>query len=361
MLLYRAQIVKILVLGGTGNFGPHFVNAALARSHQVSVFSRGHRHIALSDSVEQLIGERTENLDSIAYQEWDSVLDIATFTPDRVRRLGERLGERIRHYVFISTVSVYRTPEHNGVTHEDHELLSGGSTFAEKAGTNKALCELEARRQFPGRSLILRPGHIVGPRDPLGFLTYWPLRMLRGGQMLVPGQPDLPFQCIDARDLAEFAIRLAERHVDGTFNVIGPQKPTTLAQMIDAAHTAVSSSAKAVWVPVEAIIRTDPELAWWRQTLFWSWYSEKVGQANIMSMSNERALAHGLTMRPLITTLRDACDWYYQQPLELQATFIPGCDAVAADMTAQTIDALWERHLDKEQKILNREESGFLR
>jgi 2'-hydroxyisoflavone reductase len=41
-------------------------------------------------------------------------------------------------------------------------------------GALKAGCEQVIQNYFPGRSLIVRPGLIVGPGDPTGRFTYWP-------------------------------------------------------------------------------------------------------------------------------------------------------------------------------------------
>ena len=49
------------------------------------------------------------------------------------------------------------------------------------------LCEQAAQAAFPGAALVVRPGYIVGPRDPTDRFTSWPLRVRKGGEMLAPG------------------------------------------------------------------------------------------------------------------------------------------------------------------------------
>src|SRR6266478_1888414 len=44
----------------------------------------------------------------------------------------------------------------------------------------------EAEKWFPGKTLVIRPGLIVGPRDETDRFTYWPVRIDRGGDVLVP-------------------------------------------------------------------------------------------------------------------------------------------------------------------------------
>src|SRR5688572_21085830 len=108
--------LRVLVLGGTGAIGPYHVRAALARGHRVAVFSRGKTRADLPPAVERLIGDRNGDLDSIRRRDWDAILDLATFGPGWVRSLAEALGDRVKHYTLISTVSVYDNPTTHGVT-----------------------------------------------------------------------------------------------------------------------------------------------------------------------------------------------------------------------------------------------------
>ena len=57
----RAQTpLKILILGGTGFIGPHMVNYAVSRGHQVSIFTRGNRELDIP-GVEHLVGDRNND------------------------------------------------------------------------------------------------------------------------------------------------------------------------------------------------------------------------------------------------------------------------------------------------------------
>lgn len=97
-----ARPLRVLILGGTGNIGPHHVRAAVARGHRVSVFSRGITHATLPAGVEHLLGDRNGNLASITNRDWDAVIDLATYGPGWVRSLGEAVRDRTRHYTFHS-------------------------------------------------------------------------------------------------------------------------------------------------------------------------------------------------------------------------------------------------------------------
>jgi 2'-hydroxyisoflavone reductase len=57
--------MKLLVLGGTLFAGRHLVEAALARSHEVTLFNRGRANPELFPDVEKLRGDRDGNLTAL--------------------------------------------------------------------------------------------------------------------------------------------------------------------------------------------------------------------------------------------------------------------------------------------------------
>src|SRR5689334_23260552 len=118
-------------------------------------------------------------------------------------------------------------------------------------GPLKVLSEAEAEKWFPGKALIVRPGLIVGPGDPSDRFTYWPVRVDRGGEVLAPGNPTDPVQFIDARDLAEWTIRMAEARETGIYNAVGPDKPLGIGPMLEGIKGALASNATFTWVPAD--------------------------------------------------------------------------------------------------------------
>src|SRR5438552_7341731 len=214
--------MRILILGGTGFQGPFQVRYALSRGHKVTVFNRGKTHPGeLPQEAEQLIGDRNGQLDALKGRQWDVVIDNPTTLPDCVRDAAQILKGNCDRYVCISTISVY--PDSKTGPDENAPLQSydGADPYKEtlesmKAngfklyGPLKVLSEKEAEKWFPGKTLIIRPGLIVGPRDESERFTYWPVRVARGGEVLAPGKPEDSVQYIDGRDLAEWTIRMAE-------------------------------------------------------------------------------------------------------------------------------------------------------
>ncbi|MFO7610186.1 MAG: epimerase, partial [Candidatus Krumholzibacteriia bacterium] len=104
-----AKPLSILFLGGTGFIGPHQVEHALARGHQVTTFNRGRKSGYYGDRVEELTGNRDAKVDEglAALQgdrTWDVVIDNSGYVPRHVRDSVQLLKDRCRRYVYVSTV-----------------------------------------------------------------------------------------------------------------------------------------------------------------------------------------------------------------------------------------------------------------
>ena len=326
-----AKPLRILILGGTGFTGPFQVNYALARGHKVTLFNRGKRPSPeWSGAVEQLHGDRnTGDLKALEGREWDVCIDNPTSLPFWVRDAGRVLKDKVGHYLFISTISVYADGANPGIT-EDAPLAryAGKDAMAETQDTLRAdienlycalktLSEEEARKQFGERVTIVRPGYIVGPRDETDRFTYWPHRIAAGGEVLVPGDGNDPVQIIDGRDLGEWMIRLAEAGTLGIFNAVGPDYTLTTDAMVHGCHAVTGGPATFTHVPPKFLEDNEVPLPIWvpRTGSPYSGYGQ---------VSNARAIAAGLTFRPFATTVADLLAWFRSLPPERQATLNAG-------------------------------------
>ncbi|MFI4950921.1 MAG: NAD-dependent epimerase/dehydratase family protein, partial [Caulobacterales bacterium] len=258
--------LKLLILGGTGFTGPHQVRYALSRGHEVTIFNRGRQPQEWPGHVEELIGDRnTGDLKALEGRSWDVCIDNPTTLPFWVRDAGRVLKGKVGQYVFISTISVYAANDKPADERDALAPYKGKDPMAETAdtlkanmglyGPLKAVSEGEVRRQFgEGASTIIRPGLIVGPGDETDRFSYWPVRLANpdgrwGPEVLAPGDGADPVQFIDARDLAEWTIRMAEAGATGTFNATGPAKTLTMRQMLAGVAAGVHASPKLSWVP----------------------------------------------------------------------------------------------------------------
>jgi len=327
------RALKILILGGTGFIGPYEVSYAVARGHQVTVFNRGRRQADLPDSVEQLRGDRvTGDLASLKGRRWDVVIDNPTTLPRWVKDAGEVLKGQTDQYIFISTISVYgdfRSPpdESTAVAKWDRsdDPLSHREMTRELGqyyGALKALSEQEAEKWFPGKVTVIRPGLIVGPHDPTDRFTYWPVRINRGGEVLAPGDGSAGAQIIDARDLSEWTIRTAEDRVTGVYNATGPRARLSFAEMLYGIRGAVSGDldVRFTWVPADFLAEQQVR-PWSEMTV---WFPPGSEMAALTETHIERAVARGLTFRPLAETVRDTIAWFGTLPAERQAKMVAG-------------------------------------
>jgi 2'-hydroxyisoflavone reductase len=318
-----AKKLRILILGGTGFTGPHQVRYALSRGHEVTIFNRGRQPQTWPGHVEELIGDRnTGDLKALEGREWDVCIDNPTTLPFWVRDAGQVLKGKVKQYIFISTISVYASNAKPADETDPLLAYKGADPMAEKTSNNslygplKAASEAEARRQFgEGATTVIRPGLIVGPGDETDRFTYWPVRLARGGEVLAPGDGADPLQFIDARDLAEWTVRMAEAGATGTFNATGPGKPITTRQFLGGVAAGVRAQPKLTWVSTK-FLEAEGVSPWGDLPV---WIPGQGDTAGFARRDISRALKAGLSYRPLSVTAADTLDWYRQQPTERQS------------------------------------------
>ncbi len=235
--------MKILILGGTRFLGRAFVEEALKRGHEVTLFNRG-TNKEIFPEVEQLIGDRNNDVSSLENRKWDVVIDTCGFSPHHIRNVGEVLKDNVKHYIFISSLSVYK----DWILHhikEDYILQpeptsdrikaveNGEISPYEHYGALKVLCEKEAENYWPGRVLHVRAGLLSGMFDYTDRLPYWVQRVAKGGKVLVPGRKDRPVQLVDIKDVASFGLNMVENNKAGTFNITGPNDELTMEELLN--------------------------------------------------------------------------------------------------------------------------------
>ena len=296
--------MKLLVLGGTEFLGRTLVEIALAQGEDVTLFNRGRTNPELFPQAKHLEGDRDGELDSLVGREWDAVVDTSGYVPRVVRDSVDLLRNQVDHYIFMSSISVYASfaepvDEESAV----EELAEPGSEDADvHYGALKALCEEEVVSGMNGRATNVRAGLIVGRHDPTGRFAYWVHRIAEGGEVLVPAPLDQPIQIVDVRDLARWLLRLARNRVSGTFNAAGP---ATMRAVLETARAVSASDAS--FTEIEASFLVERELTRWAHFPLW------LGGAgadfgHFFGADASRALAAGLTFRPLRETVEDALE-----------------------------------------------------
>ncbi len=307
--------MKLLILGGTRFLGRHLVDSALARGHEVMLFNRGKSNPDLFPQVQTIHGDRETDLDQLAGHRWDAVIDTCGYVPRIVRLSADALKASVSQYVFISSISVYADFSRIGIDEndavgalrEETEEITG-----ESYGPLKALCEQAVQDVFGARALIVRPGLIVGPHDPTDRFTYWPVRIARGGDVLAPDRPELLTQIIDVRDLSDFIIKAIEEKASGVFNTTGPDYPLSFGKLLETCKQVSKSNASFRWASPEFLAQHN--VAPWSDLP--AWLPEVGEDAGFAHVNVSKAIAAGLTFRPLTETVRDTLDWAATRPPE---------------------------------------------
>lgn len=308
--------MRILIFGGTNFLGRHTA-AALERGHEVTLFHRGQTNPGLFPDAEEILGDREHDLALLAGREWDAVIDVPGYVPRIVRASAQALAGHVKHYAFISTISVYDSIPEPGMDESAPvgQLPEPSEDVQKYYGQLKALCEDEVRAAFPDAALVIRPGLIVGPFDPTDRFSYWPIRIARGGEVLAPGDPDRQVQVIDARDLANWTVDCVERGTTGTFNATGPATRLTMREMLEACREGTASDATFTWVD-ESFLEAEG-VGPWMEVPLWLPASD-TDTRGMLAVSIDRAVNAGLTFRPLAETARDTLAWHRSRPAGTQ-------------------------------------------
>jgi nucleoside-diphosphate-sugar epimerase len=322
-LFAKSKPKKVLILGGTGFIGPHFVKALMDGGHTITLFNRGKRDPEAHPGVEQLLGDRDGKLEALANRSWDVVIDNSGYYPRVVRQSAELLKPRVPHYVFISSVAVYRDFATPGAdeNYPRGQLEAGakeefsGATY----GPFKAACEDVIGEIYGKHATFIRPTYIAGPGDHTDRFTYWPFRFSQGGEMLAPGTPADPMEYIDVRDVANFVRVCVETRATGPFNLIVPPGSTTFGKVLDTSRQVTGADTKVTWAPVD-FLRAQGMISNYleRGSPLPLWTPPGAESAGYGLSRSGRAVAKGLTFHPLEQTIRDTLEWQKTRPAENQ-------------------------------------------
>lgn len=311
--------MRLLILGGTVFLGRAVTDAALAGGHHVHHLNRGVSSPP-DPRVNTLHADRNDVAALVAAVEgleWDAVIDTSGYLPQAVAKSVAALSARTGSYCFISSISAYAGFPPDGYD-ETAPLAAAPDPLPEAMtpptyGPLKAACEAVVAKGFGARALVIRPGLIVGPRDPTDRFTWWTARMALGGTVLAPGRPGRQVQFIDVRDLADWIIAMLERGATGTFNATGPERPLSMEHLLAASRTVAESDAAIEWVD-DAFLVANSVVPWKEMPL---WIPESDPSLHgFMGASIARARAAGLRFRGLDVTLQATLEWARSRPAD---------------------------------------------
>jgi len=301
--------MRVLIVGGSSFVGRAIAWSALGAGHDVTVVNRGRTPTDLPDDVHRLIGDRENDLSVLESSSFDVTVDAIAYRPHGVKVLRDALADRGGHHIQISSVSAYDGPSEEGATEETAQLHAtapddpatpvNGETY----GPLKAACERAATEHFGDRLSIVRPTYVIGSHDVTERFPYWTQRLSLGGDIAVPGPRGNAFQYIDARDLGDFVVKLAQNSTLGAFHVANPFPAPRFVETIEMVSEQVSpKETRLVEVPFEQIMRHRLE------SRFPLWSGSKNEPA--LAVDPSKAVAAGLTFRPLSDSVQDVISWW---------------------------------------------------
>lgn len=344
--------LKVLILGGTGQTGPHLVQDLKDRGHTITLCNRGNRSAELFPDLECIVADRDlekpEGLHLLQAEveggrTWDVCIDIWPHIPKIVETTAELLKNNIKHFMYVSSLSAYadQSQPHMDETAETSDAPDADTTEFNMGlfGPFKGECEKRVRRIFPDSHTIYRPGLIVGPRDFSFRGVYWPVRVARGGEILAPGSGYDRIQIIDGRDLTAFQVRCMEQGTTGTFNVIGPhpRTPLNMRRLLETCKVVSGSDATFVWGS-NAFLEAHEVGPWMNMPC---WIPSDGDYAGFGTRSNTKAIAKGLTFRSVAATMKDTLAWYNGLDEEQQGR-IHGRAGLPAEREAEVLAAWHE-------------------
>ncbi len=308
--------LNILILGGTSFLGPHQIAYALGRGHSITTFTRGKTkpkiHPEVFSRVESLVGDRENNLEALKNRKWDIVIDNSGRRTKWTQDTADLLVNNVEYYLYTSSLSVYypftgdNFTETRPLITEIPPDISEGEKQTYAFGVMKATSELATLNAFgKERSIIVRPALIVGPGDSTDRFPYWLARIEKGGDIIIPGGPDEVVQYIDVRDLAEWMIRLCENSAAGTYNGAGPGFEMTTNAFVYGIHASYNSPVNFIQIDDMQFLQDNGVIG------IQPWVIQLPQYAGMSKSDNSKAIASGLTFRPLSNTVDATRTWWY--------------------------------------------------
>ena len=341
--------LKILILGGTSFLGPHQISYALKRGHEVTTFTRGKTipkiHQKLFANVEQLIGDRENNLEALKNRKWDVVIDNSGRKTKWTEDTAQLLVNNVGYYMYTSSISVYYPftgddfSEKRTLVTKIPNNIQEQERFTYEYGVMKATSEIATMNAFgPERSIIVRPTLIVGPGDRTDRFPYWLARIEKGGNIIIPGNSDEVVQYIDVRDLGEWMIRLLENKAAGVYNGSGPGFNMTTNAFVHGIHSCYNSAVNYIQIDDNKFLQENGIIG------IQPWVIQLPQYAGMSKSDNSKAISAGLTFRPLSQTVQATKEWWYSDAVSQERRDNILTNERSLMNREQDILAKWKQH-----------------
>ena len=323
-----SRSLKILVLGGTDFLGPAIVSSIIQKGHELTLFNRGITNPSLFPDIPLIKGDREKGASAytaLKDKNWDIIIDVWPQQAQLVEEATASLKEHTGHYIFISSVAVYKDFNDTGRS-EDYPVVPLPDDKSKwEYPEEKVAAENIVANMFPSNHTILRPGPIKGWRDPAYDLLYWLIKLQRGESILCPGDGQDSLQFIDVKDVGAFTVHAAEKKLTGAFNCVGPAADRlNWRTFLESAKSHLKSDSELVWSSKDKLqeLKVYP----WSDLPLWAPTSDDY----FMEISNTKSVAAGFNYSSLKKTI-DACLAWHNTHGEPNIVFGTGENAVGME------------------------------
>lgn len=329
---------NVLVLGGTGYFGPVLVEELLKQGYQVTLFNRGKTNPHLFPELTKIRGDR-ETLNGsglaalkVSKTQWDWVVDTWQGSSKCVEDTARILSKRTNQYQYVSTVSVYDKWDKIGIVESEalnplpsntEPLVSENRYAIRKTFAEKVLKEIMPTQSAFFRSHGMRGYPTTAPRHE----PYWQVKIMRGGDLVLPSDIDY-YQITDMVSLARFMILCGQTQTMGPFNVCYP--PILFKEFIQNIVKQTNSQVRLHWIPQAFLLANDVKLM-------------RERPAGRYRFNVDKALNAGLKNRSQTILLADQLRGYFDRNPNDDFTFGKPETRTITAKREQEIIRLWEK------------------
>jgi 2'-hydroxyisoflavone reductase len=302
--------MKILIIGGKRFVGYHIAKACEASGHEIVFFNRGKTNNQLFPKSLNIIGDRNTDMHKLEDMEFDAVIDTCAYFPLQIEKSLKVLNNNFKKYVFISSFSVIN-PQEEGfdetVDLVDLDFVSTKIT-GETYGPLKAACEKQVVDMIGAqKSIIIRPGYIVGDKDYTDRFTYWPVMINHMDEMIIPKNDQLNFKYVDAKDLGSFVIHALEKELSGIYHLQGPKEDLKFIDFI--------KTCKEILNPLCHLIELED--SWFdtnniKKSVAFPLFNDDTFGKLMYSGNQLKSYKHGFKSRDLKDTITDAFSYYQE-------------------------------------------------
>lgn len=222
--------MKVLMIGGSYFLG-RLCTMHFSKQWDCTLINRGHYSMKDYHVTEYFFDRHdVKAWQQLPYEEYDAVIDFCAYQSGDIQTVIKALNGRIHHYVFISTVDVYK--RQTGVCKtENHPLETrqfegdAGAYITGKVQLEQELQSLSKEYHIP--YTILRPGNIYGPFNYAPRESVLIERAVKGWPLFSIQDAQCTFQLVYVKDVVSAIEKVVEKKAYNTiYNVINDEQVT---------------------------------------------------------------------------------------------------------------------------------------